>query len=244
MRYLLLDIGNSRIKCSLSAKRKAGRTFHYEYKKDKLNAVLRIIFKRYKDKFDVIYVSSLDILQRKLILNAANGKKVNFIHSGLNLPINIIYARTLGSDRICSACGAYQKYRKFKNILIIDSGTAVTFNIISGGAFIGGMIGAGFKSTVYALLEKTTLPSISLRNKVNLINKSTKESMMSGLVFQHVFFIEKAIDEYRKLYKNIFVILTGGGSSFLGKRIKGIDRIEPNLVIDGLNYIALHNEII
>lgn len=242
MNYLLIDIGNSRIKFSITANRKIVSPSFIEYRKESMQKAIAGILRKFKGRYCEIYVSSLDKKQNKYIKLAAKGIRVNFIGTDSRLPIKINYTNTLGSDRICSACGAAGKFPKRKNILVIDSGTALTFNIISNGIYEGGMIAAGLKTTAIALLERTTLPKINFRNKISLTNKSTKDSIISGLLYQQVLFAEKAIENYSKLYRNLYAVLTGGGSKITGKMIKGVNIIEPNLVLEGLNYIAIHNE--
>ena len=242
MNNLLIDIGNSRMKCSLSVNGKMSRFHSILYDKRKFRKQFQSVLFHYKDKFNELFVSSLDRKYNSVIESLSLKCKINFISSESSLPLKIDYAKTLGSDRICSAVGALKKFSKHINILVIDLGTATTFNIISNGIYKGGMISAGLNTASVALLNKTTLPKVVLNSKIGLVNKSTKSAIISGLVLQQVLFIEKAIEMYKKLFKNLFVIITGGGAGIIGKKINGIDKIELQLVLEGLNYIALHNK--
>lgn len=242
MNYLLIDIGNSRIKCSLSVNGKMCRYFSILYDKRKFLKHFQSILSHYQNQFNELFISSLDKKYNSVIKTLSLNCKINFISSESLLPLKIDYAKTLGSDRICSAVGAFIKFNNRENILVIDSGTATTFNVISDGIYKGGMISAGLKTASEALLNKTTLPKIVLNSKISLVNKSTKSSIISGLVFQHVLFIEKAIELYKNMFKNLFVVMTGGGAEVFGKKIKGVNKIELELVLEGLNYIALHNK--
>ncbi|MFA5012863.1 MAG: type III pantothenate kinase [Ignavibacteria bacterium] len=241
MNYLLIDIGNTRIKCSLSADGKMSSPELFTYEKEMFRKHFRVLLNRYKGRFDEVYVSSLNKNFNKIIKTIISDFKVRFIIAKSSLPIRFDYAKTLGSDRICSAVGAYSKYRKHRNILVIDLGTATTFNIISNGIYRGGMISAGIKTASEALLKKTTLPNVVLNSRTNLVNRTTKSAVISGLILQQVFFIEKSIEEYRKLFERLFVVITGGGSEIFGNKIKGVNKIELHLVLEGLNILATYN---
>ena len=242
MNFLLIDIGNSRIKCSLSINGKMSRFKSVLYNKRDFIKHFRSVLNYYQNKFTGIYISSLDKKYNSSIKGIRLKCNITFISADSILPLKIDYEKTLGSDRICSAVGAFMKYGNHKNILVIDSGTAVTFNLISAGIYKGGMISAGLNTASDALLFKTTLPKIVLNRNISIINKSTKSSIISGLILQHVLFIEKAVELYRIMFKKLLVIMTGGGAEIIPNKIKGVDKIELTLVLEGLNYIALHNQ--
>lgn len=242
MNYLLIDIGNTRIKCSLSVKGRMGRSVSSEYLKHKFKNSFDELIKKYSGLFDELYISTLDRKYKSIIKSKVKNCKVNFVNSKSLLPVKIDYANSLGSDRICSAVGAFKKFPEYNNLLVIDMGTATTFNIVSNGVFRGGMISAGLKTASEGLLKKTTLPNVVLNSKIELLNKTTRNGIISGLVFQQVFFIEKVIEEYKKMFKNLFVVVTGGVSLIIGKKVEGVNKNEPYLVLEGLNQIALYNQ--
>lgn len=195
-------------------------------------------------RIESAYISLLDRCSHNEVTSLTHEYIPKFVNTQIPLPIKIDYTNTLGSDRICSAVGAYKKFKKRSNILIIDFGTATTFNVVSKGVYKGGMISTGIKTSADALLTKTTLPKVSLIHKVKLINKDTENAIKSGLVFQQVFFVQKAIEEYKKLFKEMFVVATGGGMETMKKHVKYINKVEPNLVLEGLNHIGIYNETI
>lgn len=194
--------------------------------------------------FESVYISLLDSgAQAKVTFNTP-GFTPHFINTQIPLPIEIDYTHTLGSDRICSAVGAYKKFNSKTNILIIDLGTATTFNIVSKGVYKGGMISTGIKTSADALMNNTSLPEVTFKHEIRLINNDTESAIISGIVFQQLLFVQKAIEEYKKLYKDLFVVATGGGAEIIMKHETGIDKFEPNLVLEGLNHIAIYNETI
>lgn len=194
--------------------------------------------------FDSVYVSLFDYDVIAKVTYATPGLTPHFVNTQIPLPIEIDYTHTLGSDRICSAVGAFKKFKGKSNILIIDFGTATTFNILSKNVYKGGMISTGIKTSADALKNNTSLPKVSLIPEVKLINNDTESAIISGLVFQQLLFIQKAIEEYRKLFDELFVVATGGSADLISKHQTGIDKFEPNLVLEGLNHIAIYNETI
>ena len=212
------------------------------YSKNKFKNQFSALLNKYNGLFDELYISTLDKEYKIIIKSKVNKYKVNFVNNKSLLPIKIDYSNTLGSDRVCSAVGAFMKFPGYKNILVIDMGTATTFNIVSNGVYKGGMISAGLKTASEGLLKSTTLPKVILTGNIKLINKNTKDSIISGLVYQQVLFIEKVIEMYKRKFKNLLVVITGGVSQIIGKNIEGVNKIELNLVLMGLNQIALHNK--
>jgi type III pantothenate kinase len=253
MKRLLIDIGNTRIKGCIANDLHIGKVVSKIYDKLDITKEYTDFLAQFKPKgkitrnsstFKTVYITVADkSLYAKLIFLTKEYETV-LINTKTELPVKIDYSDSLGSDRICSAVGAYTKYSEKKNLLVIDFGTATTLNIITKGVYKGGMISTGIKTSADALMKRTTLPKVFLTSNVKLINNETEGAIVSGIVFQQVLFIQKAIEEYRKLFKDLYVIATGGGSEIIMKHKTGIDKFEPNLVLEGLNHIAIYNETI
>ncbi|MEI7483793.1 MAG: type III pantothenate kinase [Ignavibacteriota bacterium] len=257
MKRLLIDIGNTRMKGCIADGRKLGKIHSKEYAKhsfaDEYSAFLSVfnpdtgesfLKNQFEYNYENVYLSLLNTEVNAQISFLTPGFNPVFINTQMPLPIGIDYTHTLGSDRICSAVGAFTKFKDKNNILIIDFGTATTFNVVSDGLYKGGMISTGIKTTADALIDKTTLPNVLLKPDVKLINNDTDNAIISGLVLQQVLFVEKAIEEYRKLFTDLYVVATGGGIELMKKHKTGIDKFEPDLVLEGLNHIAIYNETI
>lgn len=242
MNYLLIDIGNTKIKYALSVKGVVKKSFSIHYKKPLIGSYISKIIRKHETNINKIFVSSLDKRNNTVIKQISTSAKTIFVSSRTKLPIILDYEKSLGSDRICSAVAAFYKFSLQENILVIDMGTATTFNIISKGVFKGGMISPGIKTAAYALFHKTSLPEVNLSRNVSLINKTTKSAIRAGIVLQQSFFIRKAIEEYKIIYNNLFVIATGGGAMALGKELFNANVFEKNLVLEGLNIIAKFND--
>lgn len=253
MKRLLIDIGNTRIKGCIANESRLGKIVSKYYNKINITRDFNEFLTQFKPKtelskyittFDTINISLVDRSIHSRILFICGDYKTNFINTRTPLPIKIDYSETLGSDRICSAAGAYKKFTDKNNILVIDFGTATTFNIISKGIYKGGMISTGIRTSADALMNKTTLPKVFLNAQAKLINHETESAIISGIVFQQVLFVQKAIEEYRKLFKDLYVVATGGGSEIIKQYKTGIDKFEANLVLEGLNHISIYNETI
>jgi type III pantothenate kinase len=247
MKGLLLDIGNSRFKGCITSGRKLSAGRISDYRKEFKTADFRKFVSGFgKNKIDFIYISNNDKSAEKSfanILSSIFGKvKIVFVTKKTPLPVNIDYTESLGSDRICSAAGAFVKYRNYKNILVFDFGTATTVNLITDGTYKGGMISAGLKTSADTLFKKTTLPEVSFTKKASLINKDTKRAIISGLIYQQAFFVDMTIAELRNMFRNLYVVCTGGGLKFIKRYIKSADKYDDSLVMYGLNIIAIYNE--
>ena len=244
---LLIDIGNSFIKTAIGLPNTAVRnvkSFSYEkeHQHKKLNSIISNFAKLNKsvDEIGSIGVSLLDS-KKKLFLKNLLLKHLRlsplFISKRIILPIKINYSTQLGSDRICSAVAAYRKYPNRKKILVIDFGTATTYNLIVNGVFEGGMIAPGIETSLKSLIVNTSLPLMRLKPKSKLITNDTKSNVESGIWFQQFFAIEKIILELKKKHRNLLVISTGGLSKLIYKNTNLINRFEKNLVLEGINFI-------
>ena len=164
----------------------------------------------------------------------------------LNIEINIDNPNEAGQDRLINAF-AIQKMN-FDPAIIIDFGTATTFDVIGkGGAYLGGIIAPGINLSIESLYHSTSrLPKISLKSlndeKNTLLGKNTTSAIEAGVFWGYVCMIEGLINKLKKYYPNSKVVATGGLSKIFKNNIKSIDRIEQNLTIDGLAYYYLSQE--
>ncbi|MEJ2049117.1 MAG: type III pantothenate kinase [Calditrichota bacterium] len=155
----------------------------------------------------------------------------------LKLGIKIRYSdpSTVGADRICNAVAAYQKFNNA--VVIIDFGTATTFDIINSKAeYLGGIIAPGIETTAWALYQRAAkLPKISLEFPQHVIGKTTMESMQSGIMLGSVKMIDGLVEEIiDELGEKPNIISTGGLSRLIQPRTKYIESYYPHLVLEGL----------
>ena len=166
----------------------------------------------------------------------------------LKFPIKINYTsiNSLGNDRIANAVAAYSMFPNNNN-LVIDVGTCITYDFINdSNVYLGGGISPGFNLRMMSLSSFTeSLPILNLKlKKTSLIGKSTEESMKSGVVNGTIGEIIQNIYDYKQLYSEINILLTGGDTTFL-KSIVSIKKnsifADENLTLKGLNNIIKFN---
>jgi type III pantothenate kinase len=237
---LLIDIGNSNVKVAVGLENKIVNVKRFENPNRDFEVIITKISKYYKCEFSKIGISSLNISNRKAFIGCIKNKfniSPDFIDINSRTPIKFKYEKTLGSDRICSSVAASIKYKNKKNILVIDFGTATTFNLITNKIYVGGIISTGIITSLKSLIQNTTLPKVNFKSIPKLINSKTHENIISGVFYQSLFFTERVITELTSKYNDLYVIATGGMSKFIIEETKFINKYEPNLVLEGLNYI-------
>lgn len=150
---------------------------------------------------------------------------------------------TIGLDRLAAVAGADTLYPN-KNVLIIDAGTAITYDLkISTGEHLGGNISPGMQMRFKALHTFTKhLPLLKANENINLLGNNTESAIINGVVVGITNEITGYIDALINDYTNLTIILTGGDAHFFENRLKKTIFVLPNLVGIGLNAILTHNE--
>ena len=154
------------------------------------------------------------------------------------IKINIDKYNQLGSDRIANAIGAYSVYKK--NCLIIDFGTATTFDIVrSPGIYEGGVIAPGIKLSILNLNQSTaSLPLFKVKANQKTFGKNTKDALNAGFLWGYQGLINNILKKIKTSFNCSFkIILTGGYSKIFSKFINNNLTIEPNITIKGIMYI-------
>ena len=144
----------------------------------------------------------------------------------------------VGADRIVNAVASNKLYKK--PAIIIDFGTATTFDVVdAGGAYCGGVIAPGINLSLSALQEAASkLPMVWIKKPAKVIGTNTKEAMQSGIYWGYIGLIEGVVDRIKKEMKTKpVVIATGGLAPMFAESTKVIEKIEPDLTLIGLNEI-------
>lgn len=160
----------------------------------------------------------------------------------LGIEVRIAKPSEAGADRLVNAVGASLTYPG--DLLLIDSGTATTFDIVSGdGAFEGGLIAPGINLSLQALHEAAAkLPRIAIQKPENVIGKGTVEAMQSGVFWGYISLIEGLIGRIKAEWgKPMTVVGTGGVASLFEGATDSIDHFDPDLTIRGLLEIWRRN---
>ena len=160
------------------------------------------------------------------------------------VPIGNLYEskETLGLDRLAAAVGGNSLFPG-NVLLVIDAGTAITFDLIDkNNCFLGGNISPGLKMRFKALHEFTKkLPVIESAEKWPDIGKTTEEAIRAGVQNGMIFEIDGMIDHIRKDWPECQVILTGGDLFFFDKKLKNTIFVKFEITLIGLNRILDYN---
>lgn len=193
------------------------------------------------DNIDKCIVSSVSVSQIEIAsVFRPFFPVIEFSHD-MKLPILIKYntPETLGSDRVAAVVGAFHLFPG-KNVLVIDFGTAVTYDVLTAnGEFLGGNISVGLKTRFRALHNFTgKLPLLDAdMSKQGLYGTSTEEAILYGVQNGLIHEVEGVARSFQERFENLLVVLTGGDSFFFEKRINLCNFAEPFLVAIGLNEI-------
>lgn len=161
-----------------------------------------------------------------------------------SLPIENIYEtpETLGKDRLAAAVGANELFPD-QNLLIIDAGTAITYDLVSEkNQFVGGNISPGLQMRFKALNQFTgKLPLVKYDDDTELIGRNTMEAIRAGVQNGILFEMNGTIDLFNRNYKNLQIIMTGGDSNFFDRKLNYSIFVHFNITLIGLNRILEYN---
>jgi len=160
------------------------------------------------------------------------------------LPIKNCYAtkETLGYDRIAAAVEANARFPG-QDILIIDMGTAITVDFInSENEFLGGNISPGLLMRFRSLHEYTgRLPLVEPADQDALLGDDTEHAIRAGVQNGIIFELDGYINEQKKRYPRLQVLMTGGDAVFFDKKLKNSIFVDLNLNLNGLHRILEYN---
>jgi len=243
MHYIIGDIGNTSTRiCILNDKSKILKSVIFDTKKIYLKGYINNIFKKLSKKnikrevlFSCVVPQALKKIKK--VLKKANYKIFEIKNLNLKkiIKINIRNIKQLGSDRIVNSVEA----KRFKNCLIIDFGTATTFDIVRNGAYEGGVIAPGVKLSIKNLSQSTALlPIFSLKNKQKSYGKNTKDALNAGFIWGYDGLINNIINKITHNWKMKYkIILTGGYANLFKKVIKRNVVVDQNITIKGVSKV-------
>lgn len=159
------------------------------------------------------------------------------VKTGLNIKAD--NAKEVGADIIVNSVSAFTKYGG--PIVVIDFGTATTFDVISSDCeLLGVIIAPGIKTSLEGLVSNTAqLPMIELDAPKTVIGKNTKHCMQSGIIFGFAGLVDNILYKIKKELRleEIKVVATGGLGEIIAKEVKNITLVDRTLTLDGLNTI-------
>lgn len=239
-KYLLIDISNSFTKLAFASRKKIARPARIATKKVTA-AYLRSFMKGHK--IDMFVVCSVVPKKNREVKLAAGMTRILWLGPRVKLGVGIDYPspKTIGADRLANAAAVAALYGS--PAIVVDFGTAVTFDIISARKkYIGGVIAPGLEAMTNFLYQRTALlPKLSLREPRSAVGRSTIEAMMAGAVFGYRGLVKEVIARIKAEVfprRKVRIVATGGYADLIAAQLPEIEAIHPHLTLEGLRIVA------
>lgn len=231
---LTIDAGNTAVKVGVFSRNELIQVIRF--KSDQFKELINFILSK-----EPIAVAVSTVIDQNFISQLKNQVgNLHLISSSSLLPINLQYLTpdTLGLDRICNAV-AISKMNPEKKSVSIDIGTCVKFDFVNDdNAYLGGSISPGIDLRYKSLNDYTAnLPLLTFRSSIQLIGKSTNESIHSGVMNGVKAEIENMISAYENEYGSLTFFVTGGDSQYFDFAGKNNIFVDENLTLKGLYLI-------
>lgn len=249
---LTADIGNTSITLGIFEEDALVEEYRLASDKDlsleEYEVLLKSLFKDFK--VDGCIISSVvEELTNKFKTAVNNVFKFEAIvlSTDINTGVEILLDNPdeAGADRIANAAGAYVLYKH--PVIVVDFGTATTFDIVNGnGQFIGGVIAPGVTLQLKALNKFTSkLPRIDVTLSNFAIGHNTTDAILSGVLRGSAAMIDGLVEQCEKeLGQKAVLVATGGYSGLIANYLKRpFDFINPTLTLEGLRYLYQINKL-
>jgi type III pantothenate kinase len=238
---LVIDIGNTRTKTALFNN---NELLEIKTFSELLVCDVEFILRAFPQITNCILCCTGQInLNLKEYLNNTFSLLVN-LSGNTSIPFKNNYESKVsqGPDRIAAIAGAQMQFPG-SDVLVIDAGTAITFDFIDKkGNYNGGNISPGLEIRFKALHNFTDkLPLLQRTNEFDLLGRNTVEAINSGVQNGIIFEIEQYIVTLKHQYSSLKTIITGGDADFLANKLKCTIFADSNLVLKGLNRILNYN---
>ncbi len=240
---LVIDIGNTRAKLCLYRADTMVQKLETQSHQSAIEQSISALMPQYK--IEACILSSVGMDARPLAdWLISQGLQAICLGPDTPLPISNSYStpRTLGADRLAAAVGASVLYPG-ADALIIDAGTAITYDYLRNGCeYVGGNIAPGIRLRLKSLNDYTSrLPLVEPADPDTDFGRSTSEAINNGVVMGVIAEIESYAERFKQKNVKHVIILTGGDAIFLYRKLKITIFAEPNLVTIGLNRILNYN---
>ena len=239
--YLLIDISNSYAKLAFASRQRVFNPARIPTMELSTSAIAEFLRRRQVKK---LVVSSVVPTKNSAISKGAHNKaQVLWLDWKLKLGIAIDYPRpqSIGADRLANAAAVAELYGW--PAIVVDFGTAVTFDVVSEGCrYIGRVIAPGLEAVTNFLYQRTALlPRLSLKEPHRAVGKSTVEAMRSGAVFGYRGLVREILAQIRAEQfsrKNVAIIATGGYARLIANQLPELAAIHPHLTLEGLRIVG------
>ncbi|KKM94171.1 hypothetical protein LCGC14_1201010 [marine sediment metagenome] len=246
---LTIDVGNTLVKVGLFKKRKlilnGEFATHPRKEIDEWGILLSQWTKNCQEKVTIekavisSVVSSIFAPLKRAVEKYFRVPSFEVKGDKIGVPILCDNPAEVGADRIANVVAASELYKL--PAIVIDFGTATTFDVISKkGEYLGGVIAPGVRCNIESLAEKAeALFAVELRKPAGVIGKNTRNSLVSGIFYYSLGGIKQIIKEIKEeLREKTEVIATGGLGILLAQECEEIDDVNPILTLEGLNLIG------
>src|SRR3954452_489385 len=239
--YLLIDVSNSYAKLAFASRERVSNSARIPTAELSSSTVAEFLRRRQVKK---VVVSSGAPTKNSAISKAAhNSAQVLWLDSKLKLGVTIDYPKpeSIGADRLANVAAVADLYGC--PAIVVDFGTAVTFDVISERRrYVGGVIAPGLEAMTNFLYQRTALlPRFSLKEQKRAVGQSTIEAMRSGAVFGYRGLVREILAQIEAEQfprKKVAVVATGGYARLVVSRIPEVAVVHPHLTLEGLRIVA------
>jgi type III pantothenate kinase len=244
--YLLIDVSNSYVKLAFASRQRVSNPVRIPTAELSSSVIAEFLKRRPVTK---LVVSSVVPAKNSAISKAAHNKaQVLWLDWKLKLGVAIDYPKpqSIGADRLANAAAVAELYRW--PVIVVDFGTAATFDVVSGErSYIGGVIAPGLEAMTNFLYQRTVLlPRLSLKEPHRAVGKSTVEAMRSGAIFGYRGLVREIlarikVEQFSR--RRVVTVATGGYARLIASQLPEIAVIHPHLTLEGLRIVGnLNNQ--
>lgn len=244
---LTIDIGNTSATCGLWDCNRLGKRGRVSMEKPASKVVSRIIKGTPASRLDGICISSVvPWIDHTLAYRLRRRYQCPVVFANkktVGIQIDRRIGETVGADRLVNALAGWERYRR--SLIIVDFGTATTFDVVDAkGMYAGGAIAPGILLANRSLTDYTAkLPRVDIAKTRRAICYTTKTAMQSGVFHGYAGLVEYMIAKIKREMKaKPIVIATGGLAKLIASEAKHIDRVHPELTLEGLRHVWEHHQ--
>ena len=251
---LVIDVGNTNIVFGLFEGDKLAHQFRVESSRGRTADEYRVTLLSLLSMIGIepsrvtagIIASVVPPLTEPMVrlVQQAFGKEALVIGAGVRsgMPILVENPREVGADRIVNAVAAYARFQK--EVIVVDFGTATTFDCVSGkGEYLGGVIAPGIQISADALFSRAAkLPRVEVALPPKVIGRNTVHSMQSGIVYGYVGLVDGLVERLKvEMGQDCAVIATGGLAVLIAPLTRTVPVTDDELTLTGLRILYERN---